>query len=111
MDVRSRTSRRLDAFPVQQLVEVPEAEVLVLADFNDFVGVGRRAPGATLDQVWASGQVATDDARVVRVDGVVLECRGLDGIDAPFTIDARTGTRLGPTPKPTTLFPFLKRKA
>ena len=107
VDVHERTSRRLDVSAVQHVVEVPEADLLVLADFTDLFGVGRRESDGRLDQIWASGRVATDDVRVVRVDGVMLECRGLDGYDAPFTVDARTGARVGRPAKSSSLFSFL----
>lgn len=111
VDVRDGSSQCLDVFPVQHVVEVPEADMLVLADFTELFGIGVRESHGSLGQVWASGRVATDDARVVRVDGVILDCRGLDGWDAPFLLDARTGELVGTQSRPvSSLFRIFGRK-
>ena len=85
----------------------------MLADFTGLVGVGVRKSDGVLGQLWSSERVATDDARVVRVVGTRLECRGLDGFDAPFEVDAISGKIVsearGRTRRPP-LFSFLGRK-
>ena len=75
------------ASPITDVLVVPDRGLVVFADFTDFVAYGRDG------LVWQA-EVATDEARLDRVDGSLLYGSGFyQGTNnATFTVDMNTGT-------------------
>jgi len=81
----------IDAFPITDVLVIPDHDLVVFADFTDLVAYG---PAGI---AWRSGRVALDDVEIVRAEGDVLHVAGFFGSvnRAEFTVDIHTGQPSG----------------
>lgn len=89
-DDPTRTSE-IEAFPITDVLSIPDHDLVVLADFTDLIAYG--ADGVA----WRPGRIALDDVAIIRADGEVLHVAGFFGSvnRAEFTVDLRTGRPSG----------------
>jgi hypothetical protein len=81
----------IDAFPITDVLAIPERALVVFADFTGLVAYGRDGIA------WRSGRLALDDLEIVRAEGDALHVAGFFGSvkRAEFTVDLRTGRPSG----------------
>ena len=79
------------AFPICDVLVVPDHELGVFADLTNLIAYGREGIA------WRSRRLALDDLKIVRADGDVLHVAGFFGsvTRAEFTVDLRTGGATG----------------
>ncbi len=89
-DDPAKTSE-IDAFPITNVLAIPDRNLVVFADFTDLIAYG---PDGI---AWRSGRVALDDLEIIRAEGDVLHAAGFFGSvnRAEFIVDLRTGRSSG----------------
>lgn len=86
-----RETNEIDAFPITDVLAIPERDLVVFADFTHLIAYG---PDGI---AWRSGRVALDELEIIRAEGNVLHVAGFFGSvnRAEFTVDLRTGRPSG----------------
>ncbi|MGH2779923.1 MAG: hypothetical protein ACRDLA_00620 [Thermoleophilaceae bacterium] len=81
----------IDAFPITDVLAIPDRGLVVFADFTDLIAYD---PDGV---AWRSGRVALDDVKIIRAEGDTLDVAGFFGSvnRAEFTVDLRTGRPSG----------------
>jgi hypothetical protein len=85
------TNSEIDAFPITDVLAIPDRDLVVFADFTDLIAYG---PDGI---AWRSGRVALDEVEIIRAEGDVLHVAGFFGSvnRAEFTVNLRTGQSSG----------------
>ncbi len=89
-DDPTRTSE-IAAFPITDVLAIPDRELVVFADFPDLIAYGRDGI------LWRFSRVGLHELEIIRAEGDVLHVAGIfAGVhQTEFTVDLRTGRPSG----------------